>query len=133
MGFLVPVFEFCGSILTSRAGLLALAFAAGWAYSAIKCDVKIDAAIASIKAAHRQALEIEVERERASAAEIAKAATERVMEDQQTISDLNDKIANFSKQEAPRDKKNSPCVADSVFVGVVRDLAKPRKHAPSSR
>lgn len=129
MPFLVPVFEFLGSIFASRIGMAALAFGAGWAVSALKCDFKLDEQIQRIKTEHRAALEVEIARERASAAEIAQAAVERAADDQQTINELNDKISNFSRQEAPRDPKTGQCLIDSMFVDVVRDLSKPGKRS----
>lgn len=129
MPFLIPVFEFLGSILGSRIGMAAAAFAVGWGVSAMKCDFKLDEQIQRIKTEHRAALEVEIARERASAAEIAQAAVERAAGDQQTINELNDKINNFSRQEAPRDPKTGQCLVDSMFVDVVRDLAKPGKRS----
>ena len=133
MPFLVPVFEFLGSIFASRIGMMGLAFVAGWAVSSLKCDFRLEAQIQRIKTEHKAALAVEIARERASAAEIAQAATERASEDLQTITELNDKINNYSKQEAPRDPKTGQCLIDSMFVDIVRDLSSPTSKRDNRR
>ena len=129
MPILVTIFELIGSFMVSKPGMMVLAFVFGWATSSLKCDFRLESQIERIKTEQKAALDVEIARERASAAEIAQAATERAADDQQVIAELNDKIANYSKQEAPRDKKTGQCLIDSVFAGVVRDIAKPRASA----
>lgn len=140
MPFLVYIFEFLGSFAGSRLGMAVLAFVAGWAVSSLKCDFRLDGQLQRIKTEHKAALEVEIARERAAAAEIAQAATERASDDQQTINELNDKIDQYSKQEASRDPKPSrrdpktgQCLIDSMFVDIVRDLNKPGRPAAGRR
>jgi hypothetical protein len=130
MPFILPIIRMLWGLVGSRVGILILAFGAGWAYSTIKCGVKIDAALEKQRILNEAALKVEEERWRASAAEIAQAATERAVEDQDLIRELNNKVDRFSKQEAPRDK-NGKCLVDSMFVDIVRELSVPERRAPA--
>jgi hypothetical protein len=124
--------------VASRLGQIAIAFAVAWVWSGNRAEERCAAREAAARAQAAAAYAQEIAREQQAAQQIARAATERAASDALVARAMQAKIDAFAAKErkanespvAPR-----PCLLDSDFARVVRDLDAAPNHPskPSGR
>lgn len=118
------VFE---TLLPSRIGQIAVAFAVAWFWSQHNTKVYFEKQIAVEKAQVEAAYQAEIQREQFAAREIAEAATRRAEDDENAAKDMQAIIDEYEKkQKEPANVKvqKVPCDIDGDFAGVVQRLTK---------
>lgn len=117
--------ELIAALLTSRLGQIALAFLIGTGLGWWKTDASWHRYEKEQRAAAEVLHQMELAREAANAVEIAKAATERVEEDQADLVGLQKQLDDFSKDAA---NAKDPCLMDDRLIDAARRMRQP---APS--
>lgn len=126
--FFQLVGSFIWSVLTSRAGQIAVAFGVAWIWSGLKTDGYWKDKIATQEAARELAYQKEIARQEQAAREIATAATIRAEEDSRAQEEMRQQIEEFNKKEPVYVERKVPvpqpvnCHIDGGFSDVVRKL-----------
>lgn len=111
------------SILSSRAGQLAIVALGSWLYGIHATTIKYEKLIAAEKAAISAAYEKELLREQYAAREIAEAATRRAEDDAAAAKEMQEIIDSYAKkQPEPKNEKSDSCSIDDDFARVVQQL-----------
>lgn len=132
--------SFLWSLLTSRAGQIAMAFCIAWGWSGWKADNYWKLQIATSEAAREAAYHKEIIRQEEAAREIATESAARAEENSRAQNEMRRIIQEFNSREPVYVEKkvivpgSSNCHIDNIFSGVVRDLdAQARKSKASRR